>query len=171
MRFYRVARYKALPDLGPTLNHEDDSVIAEVDGVFDKLADRLSELYLVDSGDGPDNSPICMNRYVDPCRHHTVVTEEAAWDMDLMPEMLDLLQSLPEDWSFGIDASDFSPGQAHIMVTKSGDIFGWSEFGARKTLDRFGFSPVSGVLSYLVNYTRGSFQSFLLSRKVRRVTK
>ena len=78
MRFHRVPTFASRPEPGPALDHEDQAVIAESDLGFDRLAARLSELYLVDSGDGPKSAVIYMDRYVDPCRHHTVVIDEPA---------------------------------------------------------------------------------------------
>lgn len=155
MRFHRIPTYASLPEPGPPLDHDDENIIVESDFGFDRLAARLSELYLVDSGKGPKSAVISMDRYADPCRHHTVVICEPAWHRDVIEVMLEVLADLPEGWSFGIDATEFPPGQAHIMVTGSGDVYGWSEYRSRSTLDRFGFKPLKNPLSIASHYFRG----------------
>ena len=144
-------------------------MIAESDLRFDRLASRLSELYLVDSGDGPKSAVIYMSRHVDPCRHHTVVIDEPAWHRNVIQAMLEVLSDLPDGWSFGIDATAFPPGQAHIMITGSGDIYGWSEYRSRTTLDRFGFEPLRNPLLIASHYFRGGIEGVRRSIRVRRL--
>jgi hypothetical protein len=121
----------------------------EFNEVYDALATALSDLYLVDdrAGMGPANAVISMSRFdVSICRHHNIVVDQPAWDPDLIKVMHGLLQKVPDGWTFGIDATDFPPGQAHMVIQKDGTVFGWSEFGARTTLSRFGFPVRMGLL-------------------------
>ena len=83
--------------------------------------------------------------------------------------MLEVLADLPDGWSFGIDATDFPPGQAHIMVTGSGDIYGWSEYRSRTTLDRFGFEPLRNPLLIASHYLRGGIEGLRRSIRVRKL--
>lgn len=160
MRFFRVNRYADLPHPTETLDHEDDEVIAESDLAFDRLAEALSTLYLVDDGDGQQGAPIHMYRYVDPCRHHTVVIDEAAWHVDVISTMIDVLSELPDGWTFGVDATEFPPGQAHLVVNQKGEVYGWAEYRARRTLESFGFEGISSPFQAFTAALRGLGESF-----------
>jgi hypothetical protein len=159
MRFHQVPTFSALPQLPPKLDHEDEQVIAESDLAFDRLVQRLSELYLLDSGDGQQGAVIHMNRYFEPCRRHTVVVDEPAWHPDVVIAMHHVLRGLPDGWSFGIDATEFPPGQAHIVVTQSGDVYGWSDYRARHTLASFGFKSGGGPLLLATSLVLGSVEA------------
>jgi hypothetical protein len=167
MRFHQVATYSALPKPTCRLDPEDDAVIAESDLGFDRLAERLADLYLVDAGDEQQGAVIHMDRYFDPCRHHTVVIDQPAWHQDVIIAMHEVLTGLPEGWSFGIDATEFPPGQAHIVVTQSGDAYGWSEFRARHTLVSFGFPRSNNPLFSATFFLRGILESLDRARRRR----
>jgi hypothetical protein len=169
MRFHRLLTYSGLPQPTCKLDHEDDEVIAESDSIFDRLAQRLSDLYLVDSGNGQQGAVIHMDRYCEPCRHHNVVVAQPAWHLDVIIAMHEVLRALPDGWTFGIDASEFPPGQAHIVVTKSGDVFGWSEFRARQTLASFGFRGSGGPLLLASSFLLGVVEVIQRAWRIRRL--
>lgn len=170
IRFHHVARYSALPKPTCKLDPEADGVIAESDLGFDRLAERLSDLYLVNSDNNQQGAVIHMDRYFAPCRHHTVVIAPPAWHKDVITTMYEVLQGLPGGWTFGIDATEFPPGQAHIVVTQSGDVYGWSEFRARHTLQSFGFGKCSpSLLAWRL--ALGSLEAVRRTWRVRRIRK
>ncbi|OYV04166.1 MAG: hypothetical protein CFE26_18365 [Verrucomicrobiales bacterium VVV1] len=145
-------------------------MIAESDLGFDRLAERLSELYLVNSDSNQQGAVIHMDRYFAPCRHHTVVIDPPAWHKDVITAMYEVLQGLPDGWTFGIDATEFPPGQAYIVVTQSGDVYGWSEFRARHTLVSFGFERGSPLL-LACHLVLGSLEAVRRAWRVRRLRK
>ncbi|MCW1916512.1 hypothetical protein OJ996_23195 [Luteolibacter sp. GHJ8] len=158
MQFVRCLRYRDLPKPKWDEN-EEASLEKEFNEVYDQLVAALSELYLVDdqAGSGPENAVISMSRYdVSICRHHNIVADSPAWHPDLVMTMHAVLQEVPAGWTFGIDATEFPPGQAHVVIQRDGTVSGWSEFGARATLGRLGFPPRLGLLwntwCFLVNW-------------------
>jgi len=168
MRFHQVATYSALPKPTCKLDPAGEGVIAESDMGFDRLAERLSDLYLVNSDNNQQGAVIHMDRYFAPCRHHTVVIDPPAWHKDVIIVMHEVLQGLPKGWTFGIDATEFPPGQAHIVVTQSGDVYGWSEFRARHTLESFGFKS-GGPLFLASSLVLGSVEAVRRAWRVRRI--
>ena len=141
MNYIRVVRYRDLPEPKNLSEPEADALVDEFDKVFGQLSAALRKLFVVnDSGKGDRRSAaIRMCKYVDICRHHTVVVDEFAWKPEVIDVMHTLLQSVPDGWTFGIDASVSPGGQAHIVVHRDGTVHGWTEFKSRRTLDRFGF--------------------------------
>jgi hypothetical protein len=147
MLFVRCLRYRDLPKPKWGEN-EEASLEDEFNAVYDRLVAALGELYLVDdrAGMGPKNAVISMSRYdVSICRHHNIVAKPPAWHPDLVTTMHAVLQEAPFGWTLGIDASEFSSGQAHVVIQRDGTVFGWSEVGAKATLGRLGFPPRRGL--------------------------
>lgn len=152
MLFVHHLRYHDLPSPDFTgREHEDESMVREFDEAYDQLAAALSELYLVDSGGSHpvEGAPIHMDRYVDVCRQHTIVVDRLAWHPDVVEVLHQQLQQLPIGWIFAIDATDFPPGQALIVVEKDGRVHGWSDYSARSTLETFGFAGIGGPIRQL----------------------
>ena len=147
MKFIRHLRYEGLPSPEYTgEEHKDEALVREFDEAFDRLAAALGQLYLVDTEGGCEieAAPISMCRYVDICRHHTIVVERQAWDPDVIQILHEQLQQLPAGWTFGIDATDFPTGQAHIVVEQDGTVHGWCDFPAGSILSVFGFKELRG---------------------------
>lgn len=142
MRFVRHLHFEDLPSPEYTgEEYKDDARVREFDEAFDRLAAALSELHLVDTegGCGIQGAPISMSRYVDVCRQHTIVIKRQAWHPEVVSVLHKQLQALPAGWTFAIDATEFPPGQAHMVVDADGTVHGWSDYSARSTLSRFGF--------------------------------
>jgi hypothetical protein len=149
MQFVRHLRYEDLPSPECTgEEHKDEVLVREFDEAFDRLAAALSELYLVDTegGCGIEGAPISMCRYVDIYRQHTLVVERQAWHPDVIRILHQQLQQQPAGWTFAIDATEFPPGQAHIVVEQDGTVHGWCDFSASSTLSAFGFNELRGLL-------------------------
>lgn len=148
MRFIRHFRFEGLPKPKFTGDeHKDEARVKEFDNAFDLVATALGDLYLVDTegGCGVEGAPISMSRYVGVCRQHTIVVDRKAWHPDVVRILFEQLQVLPKGWTLAIDATEFPPGQAHIVVTADGVVHGWSDFSARSTLKTFGFGDLEGV--------------------------
>lgn len=176
MRFLRHINYGSLPRMGSfeeSISREDR--LKEFDEAFDRVAAALGEVYLVDDGDGGGvkGSPISMSRYFDPCRQHTIVVYPKAWHPDVVRILCEQLQALPSGWTFAIDASEFPPGQAHIVVEADGTVHGWCEFRARSTLAAFGFpaitNPVKSIWFRIYSAVDNGFRSWKLRRFRKRV--
>jgi len=147
--------------------------LREFDDAFDRAAVALGEVYLVDCGDGGGvkGSPISMSRYFDPCRQHTIVVFPKAWHPDVVRILCEQLQALPSGWTFAIDASEFPPGQAHIIVEADGTVHGWSEFSARSTLTAFGFPEIGNPLKCLSFRIVSAVADWFRRNKLRRFKK
>jgi hypothetical protein len=150
MKFVRHPRYKDLPRMksfGEEVSREEQE--REFDEAFDRVVEALSEVYLVDSGDRGEiqGAPISMSRYFDPCLQHTILVYPKAWHPDVVIILHEVLQTLPAGWTFAIDATEFPPGQALIVVEADGTVHGWSYFSARSTLTAFGFEKLGGPLT------------------------
>ncbi len=142
MQYKRQPRYKDLPIPAYTgEEHKDEAIVREFDNAFDSVAAALGKLHLVDTeaGCGVERAPVSMSRYVDVCRQHTIVINRRAWHPDIVTILHNELQRLPTGWTLAIDATEFPPGQAHIVVEADGTVHGWSDFSARSTLSDFGF--------------------------------
>ena len=174
MQFHRVLRYAELPEPSYPEDSEKPDIVEEYDKVFDRLVEVLSDLYLVDDrgGLGPANAPISMSRYFTPCKHHTIIASSPSWNPDVLKALYDLLQELSNGWTFGIDATDYPPGQARIVVTQDAGVFGYAAFSARTTLDRYGFPPgYGGPLRSAYAYIVDRIDSVRSSSEVRRMLK
>jgi hypothetical protein len=142
MQYKRQPRCEDLPvPVYTGKEHEDEAVVREFDSAFDNVAVALGKLYLVDTegGQGIEGAPISMSRYVDVCRQHTIVVNRRAWHPDIITILHKELERLSAGWTLAIDATEFPPGKAHIVVEADGTVHGWSDFSARSTLTDFGF--------------------------------
>ncbi|PAW65946.1 MAG: hypothetical protein B9S38_14350 [Verrucomicrobiia bacterium Tous-C4TDCM] len=136
-----------MKSFGEEVSREEQ--VREFDEAFDRVVQALSEVYLVNSGDGDQikGAPIWMDRFFDPCLQHTIVVSSQAWHPDVVSILREVLQTLPAGWTFAIDATEFPPGQALIVVEADGTVHGWSYFSARSTLTAFGFEKLEGPLT------------------------
>ncbi|MBX3742964.1 MAG: hypothetical protein KF712_18410 [Akkermansiaceae bacterium] len=158
LRFIRHTDYDDLPRVLFTgEEHKDDAMVKEFDHAFDLVASALRELHEVDADGGDHDAPIYMTRYVDICRQHTIVVARAAWHPGIVTVLYRELQKMPEGWTLQIDATDFPPGQAYVVVTADGTVHGWAEFRARRTLTAFGFPGIGGLVPGLLFAVRSAF--------------